>query len=312
MKQASKISASGAKHSRAKAWFEHHKFCLRNAWRRQCNVISRSLATWFVIGFSLVLPTLFYTLAVQLEPLLEQRPVPQLSIYVSNTTPIEGVREMGDQISEDRLVEVRIISPEHALELLEDGLDLQGVIEQNPLPYTIVVTGDASHLRGLYDEYQAAENVEAIQLDEEWIERWAWLVTIGERAFATISIILLFGAIGTVGNTVGLTIVTRRNEIEVMTLVGATASFIRRPFIYHGVISGLIGALIALIVQCLLVISLYSPWQQLLHSYQIPSVDIPVIVWAFPPAMGLAIGAAGAFFACSRYINFKDFTVNHC
>jgi len=288
--------------SRFTAWAEHNKFCLKDAWNRQRREVGRSFITWVVIGFSLWLPTVLYALLVQLEPLLEQSPTPQLSIYLEKSLSEQEVERIVDVWRETDTIQIAVISPEEALLAIERQTALAGSLSQNPLPHTVIIEGPSAQLRSIAETLDRQQGIESYQLDEDWIKRWNWLISLGQRGILFISIILLLGAIATVGNTIGLTIISRKHEIEVMTLVGATRAFIRRPFLYHGMISGALGAIVSLILFLVLVIVLYTPWQQLLHSYQIPSTDLPIISWVFAPVMGVIIGTAGALIACSRYL----------
>lgn len=294
-----------AQQSRFTAWAEHNKFCLRDAWSRQRKELGRSIITWVVIGFSLWLPTVLYALLVQLEPLLEQSPTPQLNIYLEQDLTSSEIDQITAPWRTVPELSVRIITPDEALAATERQIDLIGAMTQNPMPYTAVISGPSDQLQAIAGGLSQLDHVDGYQLDEDWIKRWNWLVGLGQRGILFISIILLLGAIATVGNTIGLTIISRKHEIEVMTLVGATRSFIRRPFLYYGVISGILGALMSLVLFLALVITLYSPWQQLLHSYQIPATDLPLISWVFAPIMGVIIGTFGALVACSRYLD-KD------
>ncbi|MEQ3695476.1 MAG: ABC transporter permease [Pseudomonadales bacterium] len=299
-----KSSASQAGQKPTQAWVQHHRFCFSDALRRQRKDLGRSFLTWLVIAFSLVLPALLYAVLIQVEPLLEQRPEPQLNAYLSNTLSESELSAFSSELSQRDNLTVEYISPEAALAALQSEINTASSSQFNPLPHTFVVTAPSAQLDELATILRDDDRVEEVQLDREWIQRWQWLATIGERSLLLISLILLLGAVATVGNTVGLTIVMRQHEIEVMTLVGATSTFIRRPFIYHGVISGIIGGLLSSVLLIAIVISLYTPWQQFIHSYEISAISIPLWVWLFPIVSGLLVGAGGATIACSRFVRY--------
>ncbi|RMA82091.1 cell division protein FtsX [Umboniibacter marinipuniceus] len=299
-----KSSASQSGQKPTQAWVQHHRFCFSDALRRQRKDLGRSFLTWLVIAFSLVLPALLYAVLIQIEPLLEQRPEPQLNAYLSSSLSEDELSSFSSALADADGLSIEYISPEDALAALQSDIDTSSSSQFNPLPHTFVITASSAQLDELAVALRNDDRVDEIQLDREWIQRWQWLAAIGERSLLLISLILLLGAVATVGNTVGLTIVMRQHEIEVMTLVGATSTFIRRPFIYHGVISGIIGGLLSSVLLIAIVISLYTPWQQFIHSYDISAIAIPMWVWLFPIVSGLLVGAGGAAIACSRFVRY--------
>jgi len=284
------------------AWLAHHKLCFNDALQRQKKDITKSLITWLVISISLLLPTLLYVSLIQLEPLLKTKPDPELSIYIDAKTDnaYKDAKLYVEKFYSD--VTVDYISPDEALAQLDSAHGMNTQISFNPLPHTLVVKGDGEALSKMERDPKLIAKIDSLSLDREWIERWTWMVDIGERSLYTISLLLIIGAIATVGNTVALTIVARRHEIEVMSLVGATEQFIRRPFLHTGVLNGAMGGLISCFVLAILMIFIYTPWQHLIHSYNIPATSIPPWVWTFPLLMGITIGAIGSTIACKKHI----------
>ncbi len=296
--------STASKHSLqpTQAWLEHHKFCFKGALTRQKHELARSLITWTCIAISLVLPTVLYIVMIQLEPLLESKPNPELNIYINNNQSNQ-VDTLTSIIETDYPnITIKRIDPDQALNQLSEAHNLETKLSFNPLPYTLIIQGNANTLKSIENELRLNDSVSATQLDREWIERWLWIVSIGERGLLTISLLLLLGSIATIGNTVAINIISRRHEIAVMTLVGATETFIRRPFVYFGVINGVMGGLLSCIILLGLTIALYSPWQQLIHSYNIPATSIPFGIWLFPIIIGSLIGSIGAAIACRRFI----------
>jgi len=293
-KQTSKKSPS--------AWLSHHKLCFKDALQRQRKDITKSLITWIVISISLLLPTLLYASLIQLEPLLKTKPDPELSVYI-NAQSNNSYKDAKSYIEKNYPdTSVNYISPDEALAQLESAHEMNTQISFNPLPHTLVVKAEGDLLNRIERDPRLRSKVDSLSLDREWIERWTWLVEIGERSLYTISLLLIIGAIATVGNTVALTIVARKHEIEVMSLVGATEQFIRRPFLHTGILNGAMGGLISCLVLAVMMIFIYTPWQHLIHSYSIPATSIPLWVWSFPLFMGVTIGAIGSTIACKKHI----------
>ncbi|MCD8476320.1 MAG: cell division protein FtsX, partial [Shewanella fodinae] len=79
------------------------------------------------------------------------------------------------------------------------------------------------------------------------------LVNVLERTVFGLAALLILAVVLVIGNTIRLAIMNRRNEIEVMKLVGATEAFIQRPFLYTGIWYGVIGGTLAWLIINLLV-----------------------------------------------------------
>lgn len=138
-----------------------------------------------------------------------------------------------------------------AMQQLEEFRDVFTDLEVNPLPASLEVRLKPRH-RGPESVQRVAELigiypvVEDVRYGREWVAKIHQLRQLG----AAVAIILGFAfavvAILIIGTTVRMAILARREEISVMRLVGATNSFIRRPFLLEGLITGLAGGLLAL------------------------------------------------------------------
>lgn len=119
------------------------------------------------------------------------------------------------------------------------------------------------------------------------------------------AIILLLIAIFLIANTIRITIISRANEIEIMQLVGATSKFIRTPFIVEGALTGLIGAIIPIILVDILynaaynmvAVSIANAGYSVLRPAQVLiGLDLLIVV------LGMGIGALGAMISIRRYL----------
>src|SRR5207248_738678 len=101
-------------------------------------------------------------------------------------------------------------------------------------------------LRALADQVSNVGGVAEVDYGREWVDR---LEALGSalRGFGSASLLLLaLAALLVVANTIRLAVYARRDEIEIMKLVGATDGYVRAPFLLEGALQGLIGAAIAL------------------------------------------------------------------
>jgi cell division transport system permease protein len=119
---------------------------------------------------------------------------------------------------------------------------------RNPLPDAFIVTSDPSSLEALAADLAKLPLVAHVQADAAWARRLAAIAAVGRLALWLLSALLGIGLVAVTFNTIRLQILTQRDEIEVSKLIGATDSFIRRPFYYLGLLQGLIGGAIALAI----------------------------------------------------------------
>jgi len=87
-----------------------------------------------------------------------------------------------------------------------------------------------------------------IQYGEEWVRRFNTFLTFMRIVGGLVGGFLVLAVIFIVSNTIQLTIYARRDELEVMSLVGATRLFIKMPYLLEGFVQGLAGGLLALLL----------------------------------------------------------------
>jgi cell division transport system permease protein len=126
-------------------------------------------------------------------------------------------------------------------------------LDGNPFPASYEVrlqssAGARSEVDGLVDKLRESAGVADVGYDRQWLDRLLSAVDIVRGAGLVLGMVLTLAAALTVANVVRLALYARRDEIEIMQLVGAPQAYIRGPFIMEGVIQGGIGALAALAV----------------------------------------------------------------
>lgn len=180
-----------------------------------------------------------------------------LSVYFKPGTPIEKVRQLARRAqARAGVASVKVIPADEALAEFRKysgfGAALDA-IRENPLPHVLGVRPRAgadstAGLAKLKDYFASWPEVDLVQMDIEWVHRFNAILEVLRRALAVAAVVLAFGVLAVVGNTIRLEILNRRAEIEVMKLVGGSNAFVRRPFLYTGVLYGLLGALIAVAI----------------------------------------------------------------
>ena len=193
--------------------------------------------------------------------------------------------------------EVRIVTRAEALAeyQLMTGFDgVEALFEgENPLPDLIIVTPrigrpDRAALAALRGRLSALTEVDAVQIDLVWIDRLDAIIETLRRITLILSLMLGLGILLVSGNTIRLGIESRREEIGITRLFGATDAFIRRPFLYTGLWYGLTAGGIACVLVAGATWLVARPAERLVTLY---SSDFELV--GLEPWSGLVLVAAG-------------------
>ena len=126
-----------------------------------------------------------------------------------------------------------------------------------------------------------------------------------KRSVSIAAILLIAAVIIIVGNTIRLDIQSRRDEIEILKLLGASDGFVRRPFLYVGIAYGLIGGLFGIVLLIVSALILAEPIERLTGLYQtsflLQGLNLTSMVTML--AGGILAGWSGAWIAVSRHIS---------
>ncbi|HYL72470.1 MAG TPA: permease-like cell division protein FtsX, partial [Candidatus Dormibacteraeota bacterium] len=236
-----------------------------------------------------------------------------MSVYFKTDVPLAKAQQLAsDARQRSEVAEVKLIPADKALDEFRTysgfGTALEA-LKENPLPHVLHVrpradSTSAADLETLRSYFQAWPEVDIVQVDTEWVMRFNAILE-GLRSILLIAAILLgAGVVAVIGNTIRLEILNRRDEIEVTKLVGGTNRFVRRPFLYTGVLYGLGGALIAWGIVAAAILVLQQPVATLAQLYGSRYVldgpspqDIGILLGA-----GAALGWLGAWISAARHL----------
>ena len=235
--------------------------------------------TLAVLGVTLALPTTLYVALDNLGRLGgDMQRGAQLSLFLKRGLGEDEALRLAQQLRAMREVaSVDYISRAAALEefrrLSGFGAALEA-LRDNPLPAVLVVrpvSDDPAVAEELRGRLAALPGVELAELDLAWLKRLAAILDIAERAILILAGLLGAAVLLIVGNTTGLAVISRRDEIEVIGLVGGTPAFIRRPFLYSGLLQGFVAGLLAWLLVALSVWLVSGPVEQLTSLYGTPA-----------------------------------------
>ena len=217
-----------------------------------------TLLTMIVIGVALALPAGMGLLVDNLRSAAGTLGTAvDFTVHFKLGTPIDRVRQIAANARERSGIEsVTVTTADEALEefkRLSGFGDALTALEKNPLPHHVVVrptiaSSGPADIESLQRYFTAFPEVEIVQLDLDWMRRLHALLDVLRRALWVTICVLGLGVLAVIGNTIRLEIQQRRPEIEVTKLVGGSNAFVRRPFLYTGLLYGLGGALLAALI----------------------------------------------------------------
>ena len=213
----------------------------------------------------------------------------------------------------DAVKRVRVVTRDEALSEYQQMTgfdDVRAIFEgQNPLPDLIVVTArddrsNRADLVALRDRISARAEVDAVELDLVWVDRLAAMLETLRRIVEVLFAMLGLGILLIVGNTIRLGIESRREEIGIVRLFGATDAFIRRPFLYTGVWYGLTAGGVACALVAAATRLAAGPVERLVALYASDFELIGLQPWpaVVAVAAGGLLGLAGAWIAVTRVL----------
>ncbi|MGE0358321.1 MAG: cell division protein FtsX [Burkholderiales bacterium] len=292
------------------AWFRLHRLALADAARRLAAQPFASGLAVAVIALAVALPVLAAALVASVAPATAGFDTdPHVNVFLALEATDEDVRRIEAALkSHPDTASLRFVPRAKALEELKATshlAELLANLERNPLPHAFSVrtrTSDPARLGAARAAWAALPGVDQVSAEFEWAEKISRWTRFAERALAAFAAVLAAAVLFIVGHLIRLQVLTRRDEIEVSQLIGATAADVRRPFLYHGFLQGLAAGAGALGLAAGVVAWLNAELQALTSSYAYEFK----IVFLDPPAMaGVALGVAmlgiaGAWLSVSR------------
>ncbi len=252
-------------------WLDHHLYSFVASLGRAARKPAATLLTVGVMAVALALPLGLGLALGNIERFagrVEQSR--QISVFLKEGTSGERAQALADELrGRAEIADVVWRTPDEGLAELRVGSGLDaaiGTLDRNPLPHLLIVTpkGDETMLA---QSLQALPEADLVQHDMQWRQRLDDWLRFGTRLAWVLAALLGIGALLVVGNTVRLDIQSRREEIGVLQLLGATDGFIRRPFLYLGAWYGLTAGALALALLTAISYGLREPVAALARSY---------------------------------------------
>jgi len=205
----------------------------------------------------------------------------------------------------------RFISKEEAMHDLKAALGEEaGFLERlahNPLPasYEVIFENagtDDIHPEEIKEQLLALDGVEDVQHSRQWLKRLEGLLQVVRLMGYIIGGLLCLCVVFIVTNTIKLTIYSRRDEIEILKLVGATDWFVKLPFLLEGMIQGILGGGVAIVSLFLIYLAFSSKEIYLIGPAPLEFIFLPVEYMVLAFSLSMVLGILGSFIAIGRFI----------
>ncbi|MFK5247137.1 permease-like cell division protein FtsX [Glaesserella parasuis] len=292
------------------------RFILRSVWQ---DLLKRKFGTFLtvlVIAVSLTIPTVSYLLWKNTsQAATEFYPEPELTVYLHKNLAehdINAVVERIRQFDTDKVDTLNYISRQQSLDEFRtwsgfgEALD---ILDDNPLPAVVVlkpkkIFTSPENMLELRNGLQNIKGVQEVRLDNGWLEKLTAITQLIACVAVTCTVLMLIAVFLVISNSVRSDVSNSKASIDVMQLLGATDHFISRPFLYIGMIYGLLGSLLAMLFS-LMTISYFTGVVRYVSDmftvkFELYGFDVSEVI--FIMALSIFLGWLSAKIATNRYI----------
>jgi cell division transport system permease protein len=296
-------------------WLNHHVQSALGTFGRMLRSPMAAGMTVAVIGVALAFPAGLFVVTENLRHLVggwDQAAA--ISLFLRHDVSAKDAAQVASRLRGwPELERVELISADDALKEFRDQAGFGEALEQlksNPLPAVLAIFprpryANPDQAEALQGRLQGLPEADFVRVDTRWLMRFQAILDLAQAGVLVLGALLGLGVLLIVGNTIRLEIQNRRAEIEIMELVGATAGFVRRPFLYAGAWYGLLGGVCAWVLVTASVLALQGPVSRLASLYRgdFPLTGLGVTPMAIVFAGSMLLGLVGSWIAVNRHLS---------
>jgi cell division transport system permease protein len=259
------------------AYLLNHAHGLFSSLGRLSRTPFTSTMTILVLSVAISLAGCFYIVVANIQQLTGNLQASnQMSLFLKEHINESAGQKIADQLAHNENIQnIKFISKKQAMDefKVNSGFgDALNALETNPLPNVIQilpkgVLDSREALDNLMADFKKMPEVEFVQVDMQWVERLQAIMRIASRAVTLVGVLLGFAVTFITGNTIRLELHNRQDEVFISKLVGATHSFIQRPFLYTGFWLGFIAGFSAWLIITIMLLIVESPVEKLSSLY---------------------------------------------
>jgi len=240
------------------SWYQNHLLCAKQSLNKLLAAPIGSSITISMTALAFAIPLAIFQLsqgsAAALSSMQESK---QITLFLADDVNYASAVTLAEQLKQDPdFSSVELIDRQQALNDFAKRSQLEGLIQnlpQNPLPHLLLLmpreqNQGLQQLEQLQQRLEDLNEVAYFQLDTLWLQRLQAWQDLANRSLTIVTALLLLGACLILINVIRWELASRRDEIDIMYLVGASDRYIRRPFMYSGFWLGLFSGALALIL----------------------------------------------------------------
>ena len=298
-------------------YFTLHFEAAKNAVRQLFKQPLATLLILVMLAIAMSLPLALYLGVQSSQAVLGKlNESPQITLYMEQNADEADSAVVKELLAADKRIEKsEFIGKAQGLSELQTSMgeqDIVSMLDSNPLPDAFVVSpkpgGTPSEMQALRQDLAKLPMVESAQLDTEWMQTLYQIDDFVQKVLAFLSVTLSVAFVLVAHNTIRLQILSRKEEIEITKLLGAPASFIRRPFLYQAVWQSLLAAGLSLALCAWLIHATQPLVAQIFRPYGLNIEWRFFHTWEWLSVCGIvaALGIAGAWLATRQHLlSFK-------
>jgi len=212
-----------------------------------------------------------------------------------------------------KVKKVDFISSRRGLEALKAKMPRQkGIfenLEKNPIPDTFEVylkkgEKDLDYIESLAQKIEKFDSVAGVEYGREWVGKFVKIIAVSRLVAISMGGVFFIVAVFIVANTIRLAIYSRKDEIEIMQLVGADEGFIKAPFyiqgLIHGIVGGLAGLFILFILYLLFSVNVSSDFSSFMINIKFISVKSLVVIIV----CSTLVGWLGCYISLKQFLKY--------
>jgi cell division transport system permease protein len=240
----------------------------------------------------------------------------QITVYLKDDISADDVRSIKSNIENQTVVErVLYVDKTAAAASFEKSLSSYGPTfmkslkdeKESPFPasYQVRIRKEdktPEKIEALAQDFAKLTGVEDVSYGQEWLNNYSILLKASKTLAVLFTLALLSACLFTVSNSIQASLFSRRDEIEILELVGATSKTIRRPFLIEGAFQGLVAIVFSILVLGIIYKTSFQSLERILGASSVLSALeflTPVVV-LISILVGVLIGALGSYICVAR------------
>ncbi|MBT7443021.1 MAG: hypothetical protein HN790_03540 [Methylococcales bacterium] len=278
-----------------------------------------TLLTALVMGATLTLPSLLLYSFDRFQEMSDGwSELPSFTVFLKDNVTEKQALTWQTELQKQAVIDhIAFENKDQALKAFRENTlltDLADITGTNPLPHLLLITVKSSQRENIPELMARLEKhtlVDSVVWDQHWIDQLSSAIHLVQRLSLIISGFLCIVVLLVIGNTIRLEIENKRQEIEVMKLLGATAQFIQRPLIYLGAWLGFFAGLLAICLSALAIYLLAPAIADVAAQYQLKInwVSVNFAQMALLLICSTILGFLGAWIAVLQHLRRIELSV---